>query len=64
MELGSVAEGRNPELYPSTTSHLGEGLGEGQSTKPHNFKSLKAVGIDNPRLEWVESGGWGTQNLG
>lgn len=32
-----------PEVYPSTTSHLGEGLGKGHSTKPHNFKSLRAV---------------------
>lgn len=28
-----------------------KGLGEECSTKPHKFKSLGAVGIDNPRLE-------------
>lgn len=45
-----MAQGWSPELYPST-SHLGKGLGKGHSTKPHNFKSLRVVDTDNPRLE-------------
>lgn len=44
-------------------------MGKGHSTKPHDFKSLRAVGVDNPGLEggrvrrmgvprtWGEDGG-------
>lgn len=34
-------------------------MGEGHSIKPHNFKSLRAVAIDNPRLE-----GGGVRRMG
>lgn len=48
LELGQVAEGRrSPEFYPL----LPVAQGEGHSTQPHNFKTLRAVGIDNPRLK-------------
>lgn len=58
-----VEERRRPELYPSTSSHLGGGSGEGHSTKRHNFMSLRAVRIDSPGSKRVESGGWGTHGV-
>lgn len=59
-----MEEGKSPEFYPSIISCLGDG----HSTKPHNFKPLRAMGIDNPRLKglsqedgaprtWGENGG-------
>lgn len=47
MELGQEAEGRSLQVYPSLMGYPGER----GSIQPHNFKTLRTVGTENPGLK-------------